>query len=208
MEIDAMLKKEAINAFQLKRPNLYRKEEWITLPILEENLTVKKYILKRTSCFDKRLLASFKLVNLDNALLERKLMDLSSSEKIKVELAIHLILNDSILYLYKFDTYFMEKDLLFFKKFFKKLVTKYHKTICFLNCKPTFLVDFAEKFGIEKTKGKFIEIEKPTFYEKELESLIEEPKIIEFVKYINEDGKKVNQYVDLKELLKAIFREV
>ena len=29
-----------------------------------------------------------------------------------------------------------------------------------------------------------------------------------FVKYLNEQGKKILPYIDLKELLKAIFREV
>lgn len=203
------IKKEAINALQLKDPQVFLKGmDVITLPETTENISVKNYIFKKTSCFDQRLLDSLKLVNLNEAILNRKILVLSSSEKIKIELAIHLIQNTAVLYLYEFDRYFMEKDLLFFKKLFKKLVTKYHKTICFINCHLSFLLDFAQYYCLEKKKNQFIEIENPTFYEKELLNYVELPKIVEFINYINEEGKKINQYVDLKELLKAIFREV
>ena len=204
MEIETHIKKGVINAFQLKQ-KIVDKNDFSSL---EENVKVKNYILKRTSCFDKRLIDSLKLVNLDEDILNKKMNILSSSEKMKVILAIDLILNSSTLYIYRFDAYFMEKDLLFFKKLFKKLVNKYHKTIVFINCKPSFLLDFVDHYVIERNKNEFVEIEKPTFYEKKLENLIEIPKIVEFVNYINEDGKRINQYGDLKELLKAIFREV
>lgn len=173
-----------------------------------ENTTVKKYILKQTSCFDKRLVDSLKLVHLEEDILDKKMPVLSSSEQLKIELAILLIQNVNCIVFDQFDSYFMEKELLFFKKLFKKLVSKYHKTIVFINSDLTFLFDLVDRIVVKETKKNILVFDHPTFYEEELNRLVGTPKIVEFVKYVNDNGKKLNHYIDLKELLKAIFREV
>ena len=173
-----------------------------------ENTTVKKYILKQTYCFDKKLIDSLKLVHLEEDVLNKKMPVLSSSEQLKIELAILLIRNVDCIVFNQFETYFMEKELLFFKKLFKKLVSKYHKTIVFLNSDLTFLFDLAERIVVRENKKNYLVFDHPTFYEEELTSLVGVPKIVEFVRYTNDKGKKLNLYTDLKELLKAVFREV
>lgn len=172
------------------------------------NVMLKEYILQEANCEEQRVLDSLKLVHLEEDVLNKKLNVLASSEKLKAELAILLILNvDCIVFDY-FDSYFMEKELLFFKKLFKKLVKKYQKTFVFLNSEFSFLFELTDRLIIKKSKKNYVVIDTPTFYESELLSLIDMPPIVDFVNYLNENGHKILPYTDLKELLKAIFREV
>lgn len=173
-----------------------------------QNITVKKYILQETSCFDKKMVNSLKLVHLEEEILNKKMTVLSTSEKVKIELAILLIENVDCIVFNHFDYYFMEKELLFFKKLFKKLVKKYQKTFVFLNSDLSFLFDFADRVVMKKSKNEELVIDNPTFYEEELYKVVEKPPIVDFVAYLNQNGKKILPYTDLKELLKAIFREV
>ncbi len=211
MEIEKCIEFGKINAiFNVNIEDIKGSDKFSILSIKEsyQPITVRKYILHETSCLDKRLLASLKLVHLEEDILNKKMNVLSISEKLKIELAILLIQNVGSIILDKFDIYFMEKELLFFKKLFKKLVKKYQKTFIFLNSDITFLFDLADKIVVKENKREYFVLENPTFYENELYSLVEKPKIVEFVNYLNDSGKKILPYTDLKELLKAIFREV
>lgn len=173
-----------------------------------KNINVKKYVLEKTSCLEERMKSSLKLVHLEEDILEKKINVLSTSEKVKLELAILLIQNVNCIVFDKFDSYFMEKELLFFKKLFLKLVKKYKKTFVFLNSNVSFLFDFANRLVVKKNKKNYLVFDQPNFYEEELYSIMDCPPIVDFVKYLNEHGKKILPYTDLKELLKAIFREV
>ena len=211
MEIKEYIKVNCINAINnVKVEDLVFSDNEYLVKIKEnyENTTVKKYILNQTSCFDKRLVDSLKLVHLEEDILDKKMPVLSSSEKLKIELAILLIQNVDCIVFDQFDSYFMEKELLFFKKLFKKLVSKYHKTIVFINSDLTFLFDLVDRIVVKESKKNILVFDNPTFYEEELNLLVGTPKIVEFVRYVNDKGKKLHPYTDLKELLKAIFREV
>ena len=196
---------EIINHLLIGKINAIQNIE-ISKMELDDTSTVQNYILKETSCFNKRLLDSLKLVSLKENCLEKKMNQLSTTEKIKVELAIALILNKECIVFPYFSQYFMEKDKLFFKKIFKKLATKYKKTICFLNSDLSFLMDFVDRIVLIKKKETLF-LDSPTFYEKELLNEYS-PKIVEFIDYLNHCGHKFLNYTDSKELLKAIFREV
>lgn len=173
-----------------------------------ENITVEKYVIKSTSCSDKKVIDSLKLVHLEENILGKKMSVLSSSEKLKIELAILLIENVSCFLFPLFDCYFMDKELLFFKGLFRKLVREFNKTFVFLNSRQTFLYSFADRVVIMKSKKKMVVLDNPTFYEEELSMFLEEMPIVDFVKYTNSCGKKILEYTNLNELLKAIFREV
>jgi hypothetical protein len=112
------------------------------------------------------------------------------------------------LVLYHFDKYFMEKDLQFFKKLFRKLVVKYNKTIVMVDCGFSFALDFADIAIYKNDKNKVVSVDKKDFYDDKLLSYVDIPKIIDFVKYVNCNDKILNDYTDIKELIKAIYREV
>lgn len=211
MEINKYCKKESINAFY----NVLREELVCSENIFVMNLEntynaifVKNYILKNASCSDKKMIDSLKLVHLNEDVLDKKMNHLSSSEILKIELAILLIKNVDCIVFDSFDKFFMEKELFFFKKLFKKLVKKYHKTFVFLNSNLSFFFEFANRIVIKRNKKNFVVFDDPTFYEEELLNLVNPPKIIKFVNYLRENNKKIAPYTNLNELLKAIFREV
>jgi len=133
---------------------------------------------------------------------------LSSSEKLKIELSIALIQNREQINLYQFDKYFMEKDLFFFKKLFKKLFKKYQKTIVLIDSNFSFMLDFVDYLIILNKKNEVKIFSKEEFYSSKLKPMIEIPDIIDFVKYVNKDKKVLDNITDIKELIKAIYREV
>lgn len=211
MEIEKYVKSEGITAiYNVRKEELVLSKEKSVLNLEKtyEKVSVKNYILKETSCTDKKMLDSLKLVHLNEDILSKKMEVLSSSEVLKIELAILLIKNVDCIVLDSFQQYFMEKELFFFKKLFKKLVKNYHKTFVFLNGDLAFFFELANRIVVRKNKKNFIVFDAPTFYEEELLSLVGTPKIIEFVNYVRANGRKIMPYTDLKELLKAIFREV
>jgi energy-coupling factor transporter ATP-binding protein EcfA2 len=208
MEINKLIVKEKVNVLLNFNINDFNfKDNIVLINKRYRSILVKDYILKKVNCSDDKILNSFKMVRLDDNVFEKNIVKLSTSEQVKVELAILLLKNVDTLVLYHFDKYFMEKDLQFFKKLFRKLVIKYKKTIVLFDVRFSFALDFADK-AIYRDKNKIYVVDKNNFYNDDLFSYTDIPDIIDFVKYVNKDGKVLNDYVDIKELIKAIYREV
>ncbi len=211
MEINSLIKKGKINAFNCLDVEHYSPSTFDCFVKIRDDysdITVKNYILSKVSCEDKRILDSLKLVSLQEQVLLKSMQVLSSSEIIKVELAILLIKNTDYIVLYQFDYYFMEKELLFFKKLFKKLVRNFHKTIVLIDSRLDFMIDLVDRIVVKNSRNELEVFANPDFYNENLLRLLGTPKIVEFVKYVNQNQKKLNTYLDIKELIKAIYREV
>lgn len=212
MEINTLVKKEKINAFNGLHIEevLFSKRTSGCIKLEDEYplISVKEYVHKKVHCEDARLLSSFKMVFLDEGALEKKVSALSTSEVLRLELAIAFIQNVDTFVLYQFDFYFMEKDCFYFKKLFKKLVTKYHKTILLLDSRLDFMMDLVDRIVVRNEKNELEVFAKPTFYEERLLTLLGRPNIVSFVLYAQSKGKKLGNYTDIKELIKAIYREV
>jgi energy-coupling factor transporter ATP-binding protein EcfA2 len=190
-----------INAISLDKNAIFLRKKY-------KKCSVKDYILKYTDSFEEKILDSFKMVKLNDNILDKDISKISDSEKIKIELAIQLLKNVNTLFFYQFDKFFMEKDLLYFKKLLRKLVIKYHKTIVMIDCRFSFALDFADKVIYLDDKNKAVIVDKYDFYNEKLLRMIDIPDIIDFVKYVNRNEKILNEYTDIKELIKAIYREV
>lgn len=209
MEVNQLVKSGKVNAFNnfsidpssLPRNSVYIKSNY-------KRMQVKEYILKKTKCDEEKLISSLKLVNLSSKILDKDLKVLSTTEYLKIELAICLILNLKTIILYHFDKYFMEKELAFFKRLLKKLVIKYNKTVVLINVNLSFMLDFVDRLVLLEENNVVKVYDKEAFYNDELKDYMDIPNIIDFVKYVNRDNKILNNYTDIKELIKAIFREV
>lgn len=203
------IKKEKINAFNNFPFDPYNLNTHIVfLKQIYFHQSVEEYILSNTKCSLERIKKSFQMLNLIDDILKEDICNLSFSEKIKIELAISLILNEDQIIFYQFDKYFMKKDLLYFKNLLKKLVYKYKKTIILIEVSMNFMLDFVDYLVVLKNEKEILEFKKDDFFDLEIKDLLEVPKIIDFQQYINRDKKILNNYTDLKELIKAIFREV
>lgn len=209
MEINQLVKNGKINAlnnFSIDPSSLARNSVYIKSNY--KRMQVKEYILKKTKCDEEKLVSSLKLVNLSSKILDKDLKVLSATEYLKIELAICLILNLKTIILYQFDKYFMEKELAFFKRLLKKLVVKYNKTVVLIDANLSFMLDFVDRLVLLEENNVIKVYDKEDFYNDELKDYMDIPNIIDFVKYVNRDNKILNNYTDIKELIKAIFREV
>ena len=209
MEINQLVKKGKVNAlnnFSIDPNSLARNSVYIKSNY--RKMQVREYILKKTKCDEEKLISSLKLVNLSSEILDEDLKLLSFTEYLKIELAVALILNLKTIILYQFDKYFMEKDLAFFKRLLKKLTVKYNKTIVLIDSDFSFMLDFVDRLVLLADNSIVKVYDKDEFYNNDLEEYIKIPNIIDFVKHVNRDRKILNNYTDIKELIKAIFREV
>lgn len=155
--------------------------------------TVKDIVIKKSS-------DALKMVGLDDSYLDKDFMDLSDRDKNKIILASKL--QNKEIKLINFSKGLTNKDIEFFKKLFKKIVSYGRKIILvdknsnmFMNCVDNLYVI-----------NKEIILETDDLYNEELKKYIDVPSIVEFTHKSLENGIKLNHYNDLDDLLKAIYR--
>lgn len=155
--------------------------------------TVKAIVIKKSS-------DALKMVGLDDSYLDKDFMDLSDRDKNKIILASKL--QNKEIKLINFSKGLTNKDIDFFKKLFKKIVSYGRKIILvdknsnmFMNCVDNLYVI-----------NKEIILETDDLYNEELKKYIDVPSIVEFTHKSLENGIKLNHYNDLDDLLKAIYR--
>ncbi len=154
---------------------------------------VKDIVIKKSS-------DALKMVGLDDSYLDKDFMDLSDRDKNKIILASKL--QNKEIKLINFSKGLTNKDIEFFKKLFKKIVSYGRKIILvdknsnmFMNCVDNLYVI-----------NKEIILETDDLYNEELKKYIDVPSIVEFTHKSLENGIKLNHYNDLDDLLKAIYR--
>ena len=204
MEITDIIKKNKINA--LINFNMDYNDSSVYLKDRYPHKSVYDYIYSYTKSQKKRINQSLLFVDIDINIQSRDISTLSSSEKVKIELAIMLILNKEIIYLHNFDKYFMSKDLFYFKNLLKKIVLNYHKTIVIINGNLSFMIDFVDYYFILTDNNKIQKFDKYELLN--FDDIIKFPPIIDFIKYVNRNKKILNYYTNINELIKAIYREV
>ena len=209
MEVNDLIKKKQINAINgFSIDPFIESNKIVFLKKIYKKEWVQDYMKRITKCNENRLLDSLKFVNLNTEICKRDISTLSASEQIKIELAIALIDNREVIILFSFDTFFITKELEYFKKLFKKLVNRYAKTIVLIDSNLNFLLNIVDRLVLCTDKKEVKVFNKNEIYSNELEEYMELPPIISFTKYVNKTKKNIGQYTDLKELIKAIYREV
>ena len=166
-------------------------------------LTMRNYGKKVTN---EHIIDSLKLVGLNDSYLDRNPNELSYIEKKKLLFACAMSYNPDVLIVSYMDIglSYREKD--YFKKLLNKFKNKYNKTIIIITNKVDFLFDLDDKF-YALNKGKvFLSGDKYELYNEKLYKYFDMPKIIEFTKYAKECGHNINDYFDLKELIKEVYR--
>ncbi len=149
----------------------------------------------------KRIEEALKMVNLEESIKDKCFNTLSSMEKNKVILASKL--QDDVIILNDFSKGMITKELAYFKKLFKKIASYNKKIILvskdinlFLNCTDTIYLINDDKVTYQ-THDYF----DPTIY---IDCDI--PPIVDFIYRCEDLGIRLNEYADLNELIKAIYR--
>lgn len=159
-----------------------------------DNLTVEQIIKKK--CDD-----AMRMVNLDSSFKQTFFKDLSSMNKNKVILASKL--QDKIIRLYDFSKGMTKKELDFFRRLFKKIVT-YGKRIFLYTMDVELFVNLVDRICIVKEEQVIYDTD--DLFDPMLYKYIDKPRIVEFTCKCRELGINLNEYNDINELIKAIYR--
>jgi energy-coupling factor transporter ATP-binding protein EcfA2 len=186
----------------------FQKEVYLKKTVKDEIKNAMANYGYKTKNVSKHIADSLTIVGLDESYLVRDPKTLSYVEKKKVNLALAMSYNPEVLVIESFDKGLIFREREYFRKLFLKLKNKYNKTIILVNSELPFMFDIVDKL-IVINKGKVvISGDKDIFYEDKLYKYVEVPKIVEFIKYVNSLGHDIEEYTDIKELIKGLYRDV
>lgn len=127
--------------------------------------------------------------------------NLSSRDKNKIILAKKL--HEKEIKLVNFSKGMLKKDMEYFQKLFKK-ITNYGRRIILIDKNSEIFLNCVDHiYVLEEDK---IIYETKTIFDNNLKRYIDLPKIVEFINKSEEQGIRLDQYTELDELLKAIYR--
>lgn len=172
---------------------------------------IKEYMKNygyKTKNVIKHIVDSLILVGLNDTYLDRSPSTLSSTEKKKLQLACALSYNPEVLVLENFSRGLTFREKEYFRKLFLKLKNKFNRTIILIGTDLTFLFDIVDKVYVINNGNLELTGDKNIFYNDKLYKYVEMPPIIQFTKYAISEGHNINEYTDLKELIKELYRNV
>lgn len=147
---------------------------------------------------------ALKLVMLDESILNKKGTELSSSEIKAVSLAKELIANKEVIVLDYFEKELNNREKENYKRLLKKLSNDFNKTIIIYTNDLTFLWDICEEIMYVDNDNVINTYQKNDYFK--LVELVNKPIISNFIEKIRDKGIKIEDYKDIKDLLKAIYR--
>ncbi len=176
--------------------------------VLKEISTIMNNYHFSTENIVKHIVQALKIVGLDESYLDRDPNELSTIEKKKIELASVFSYNPELIVLDNFDRGLSNRDKDYFKRLFLRLKNKYDKTFIIITKDVSFLFDIVDNVTVIN-KGNIILSEgKEIFYNSNLYRFINMPKIIEFTRYAESEGHDIKKCLDIKELIKELYRNV
>ncbi len=202
------IKKNKITAILGLDIDLNIDEEKLELDFLK-NIKVIDYLQEKLKNVNiKKIEEALKICLLTDNDKVKPLNVLSSNEIEKLELAIKLLENREMIILSDFEINFLNKEFNYFKNLFKKMVTKYNKTIVFITNRLDKIMDIIDFILVVENKTVIMELSSDNIYYDKIYDYIEKPEIIEFVKLARKNHAKLEDYTDINELIKGIFRSV
>ena len=202
------IKKNKITAILGLDIDLNIDEEKLELDFLK-NIKVIDYLQEKLKNVNiKKIEEALKICLLTDNDKVKPLNVLSSNEVEKLELAIKLLENREMIILSDFEINFLNKEFNYFKNLFKKMVTKYNKTIVFITSRLDRIMDIIDFILVVENKTVIMELSSDNIYYDKIYDYIDKPEIIEFVKLARKNHAKLEDYIDINELIKGIFRSV
>lgn len=160
--------------------------------------TVRDY-LKSPKALD-----SLKMVMLPEDILDKTALELSEVELKKVNLGFSLIANKEVIILDYFEKGLNNKEKENFKRLFKKISDRYHKTIVIFTNDITFIWDLATTLIIVDKNQVINSVPKSQIFD--IIDYLDKPEIVKFIDLMRKKGLKVDNYKNVLDLLKAIYR--
>lgn len=154
---------------------------------------VETVVIKKTN-------DALKMVGLNDTYLGKNFEDLSERDKNKVRLASKL--NEKVIILNNFSKSLTNKDIDYFKKLFKRIVS-YGRKIILIDKNSELFLNCVDKLYVINND---LVAEFDSVFDEGLDEFIDVPKIVEFNQISQKKGVKLNEYKELDDLLKAIYR--
>lgn len=161
------------------------------------NTTVKDYLNSPKD------ISSLKLVMVSSAVIDKDATTLSFEELKCLNLAKALIEKKEYIVLDYFEKGFNYKEKEAYKRLFKKLATEYNETIIVFTNDIEFLWDLCEEI-IYVDNDEVTNFSKSSYFE--LLEYIDKPEISKIIDLIRDKGIKIEDYKNVLDLLKAIYR--
>lgn len=157
---------------------------------------------------DRRIKNALKMINLDITYMSEEFELMSSNELKLVNLAISIIINSKIIILDYFEKCMPYNQINYVKKLLSKLNKMYNKNIIIFSNDIDCYMNIINNIVIFNNGKIVFEGSNKDLYNNELYKYIDEPDIINFIKYLKSMNHEFDEYIDIKELLKAIYRDV
>ncbi len=201
-----------VNALRKQTGYLYKNpyDMFFNKTVLKEISFGMKHFKYKTEKIDTRVNDSLKLVGLDLSYLNRNPMELSLIEAKKVALACVLIYNPKVIILDEYTNGLSASDKEELARLLKLLKNKYKKIIILLSKDTSFvysITDYVYLMHLTRiiSEGKKIILES----DNRLKDIgLEPPKIVSFVNACNKKGHEINQYTNILDLIKGVYRDV
>ncbi|MGM9834626.1 MAG: ATP-binding cassette domain-containing protein [Bacilli bacterium] len=182
----------------------YTRNIYMNKTVKEEiESTINNYNIENV---DKLTSWMFKIVGLSSDILDRNPNSLSATEKNKLSLALALSYNPDVLVFDNFELGLTYKERENFKRLLRVLKIKYNKTIILISNNVDFMKNIVDKY-IVINNGYLVNCSE-SCYNDDMYDYTDMPFLINFIKYLRSEGHNIDEYVDIKELIKGIYRDI
>lgn len=185
-----------------------RKQKFLTKTVYDQMAICLNNYDTSYKNVEKRIKDSLKMVGLDETYLMRNPNELSSTEQKKVLFATALSYNPDVLVFEYYEKGLSFKEKQQFKQLLCVFKSRYHKTIIIVTDDVEFLFELVDNMIVINNGSIVFEGTNKSFYDVDLYKYVDMPEIVEFIMYVNQNGHKIENYTDLKELIKGIYRDV
>lgn len=155
-----------------------------------------------------KVLEALKMVNLSEDYILKKSNDLSNSEYNKLLLARDLISGAKIIFLDYFEKGLCFKEREYFKKLIRKLAKEYKLTFLINTNDFSFCLNLVDEYHFFKEGQLDKIISSRDIYKEKVYEHFNNHQLIDFVCMSRKHGYLREDYYDINEILKAIYREL
>lgn len=167
------------------------------------NGLIKEILLSISS--QSKVFKVFQMLGIDNNVLEKQVSDLLPLESKLVYLAMQLLKGKELILSF-FEKGLNEKERIYVKRILKKLAHDYKVKILVISNDLEYMLDLVDKIIILENSEIVKTLTKKDFYNENIYKYIDMPDIIAFVKRCQNKGKKIDNYIEISELLKGLYR--
>ena len=163
---------------------------------------IKEYLYKVAT--ERRVNKVLKMIGLDEDVLSKTPEQISNLDNALIHVAYQLLIGKDLVINY-LDVLLNHKEEIYLKRLLSKLVHQYKLRLLLFTNNIEFCFGLIDRIFIVNNR-EIVKYLNNDFYNMEIYKYVDMPDIISFVKLLQSKGKKIDNYLDMSELLKGIYR--